>query len=87
MKLSYTESLFTCLKLTKKSLENVGEIRTKLSKNLPKRGRLQDIPDLDSHSSFCREYDFSGNDAGSDVELWIFVASKHNCDRKLSKPL
>ena len=31
--------------------------------------------------------DFSGSDADSDDELEIFVASKHNCDVKLSKPL
>ena len=56
-------------KVNKKISRKWCEISTKFSKNLPKRGGLQDIFDLHSHSSICGESDFSGNDAGSDVEL------------------
>ena len=35
----------------------------KLTKNHPKKGCLQDIPDSDIHSSSCEESDFSGIDA------------------------
>ena len=41
----------------------------KLTKNLPKKGRLQDLFDSDIHSSSCKESDFSGRDADSDAEL------------------
>ena len=58
-----------------------------LTKNPLKKGRLQDIPDSDIHSSSCEESNFSGSEADSDSELYIFVASKHNCDVTLSKPL
>ena len=39
------------------------EIGSELTKNLPKKGRLQDLSDSDIHSSSCEESDFSGSDA------------------------
>ena len=48
---------------------------------------LQDIPNSDICSSSCEESDFSGNDVDCYAEIEIFLASKHNCDVKLSKPL
>ena len=37
----------------------------KLTKNLPKKGCLQDLPNSDIHSSSYEENDFSGSDADS----------------------
>ena len=52
-----------------KSTRKRCEISPKLTKNLPKKGRLQDLSDLDIHSSSCEESDFSGSDVDSDAEL------------------
>ena len=60
------------------------EINPKLTKSLPKKGHLEDLFNSDIHLPSCEESDFSGRDADSDAELQIFVASKHNCDVKLS---
>ena len=68
MKLSYSQSVFTCSKLTIKTLEN-SEINPKLTKNLPKKGHLQDLFDSDIHSPSCEESDFNGSDADNDAEL------------------
>ena len=45
------------------------EISPKLTKNLPKKGCLQDLSDLDIHLSSCEESDFSGSDVDSNAEL------------------
>ena len=37
--------------------------------NPPKKGRLQGIPNSDTHSSSCEESDFSGSDADSGYEI------------------
>ena len=68
MKQSYSQLVFTCSKLTIKTGKPC-EISQKLTKNLPKKGRLQDFSHSDIHSSSCEESDFSGSDANSDVEL------------------
>ena len=44
-------------------------ISLKSTKNPPKEGHLQDIPDSDIHSSSCEKSDFNGTDADSDPEL------------------
>ena len=41
----------------------------KLTKTPIKKGRLQDIPDSDIHSSSYEESDFSGSQVDSDAEL------------------
>ena len=43
--------------------------KSKLTKNLPKKGRQQDLFDSDIHSPSCEESEFSGSDADSDAEL------------------
>ena len=45
------------------------EISLKLTRNLPKNGRLEALSNSDIHSSSCEESDFSGSDADSDAEL------------------
>ena len=45
------------------------EICPKLTKNFPKKCRLQDIPDSDIHSSSFEESDFSVSEADSDAEF------------------
>ena len=70
VKLSYFQSVFTCSKLTIKTLgRKQCEISSKLTKNLPKKGCLQDLSNLDIHSSSCKKSDFSGSDADSDAKL------------------
>ena len=68
MKLSYSQLIFTYSKLTINSRKWC-EISPKLTKNLSKKGRLQDLSDSDIHLSSCEESDFSGSDADSDAEL------------------
>ena len=41
----------------------------KSTKNPLKKGRLQDIPNSDIHSTSYEESDFSGSEADSDAEL------------------
>ena len=45
------------------------EISPKLTKNLCKKGCLQDLSNSDIHSSSCEESDFTGHDADRDAEL------------------
>ena len=45
------------------------EVSPKLTKNLPKKVRLEDLSNSDIHASSCEEGDFSGSDANSDAEL------------------
>ena len=59
MKLSYSYLFKVNIKNTRKQCE----ISPKLTKNLPKKGRLQDLSDSDIHSSSCEESDFSDSDA------------------------
>ena len=71
--LSYCEtSLFPVgIYLFKVNNKNTGkrcEISPKLTKNLPKKGRLRDLSDSDIDLS-CEARDFSGGDADSDAEL------------------
>ena len=56
-------------KVNNKNTRKQCEISPKLTKNLPKKGRLQDLSDSDIHSSSCEESDFSGSDVDSDAEL------------------
>ena len=39
------------------------EVSQKLTKNLPKKGRLQDLSNSYIHSSSCKESDFNDSDA------------------------
>ena len=72
--LSYCETILFpvgiyLFKVNNKNTRKQCEISPKLSKNLPKKGCLQDLPDLDIHSSSCKEIDFSGSDVDNDAEL------------------
>ena len=72
--LSYCETILFpvgiyLFKVNNKNTRKQCEISPKLAKNLPKKGRLQDLSDLDIHSSSCEESNFSGSDVDSDVEL------------------
>ena len=72
--LSYCETILFpvgiyLFKVNNKNTRKQCEISPKLTKNLPKKGRLQDLSDSDIHSSSCEESDFSGSDADSDAEL------------------
>ena len=55
-------------RINNKNIRKRYEISPELTKNLPKKGRLQDLSDSDIHSSSCKESDFSGSDADSDAE-------------------
>ena len=55
-------------KINNKNIRKRYEICPELTKNLPKKGCLQDLSNLDIHSSSCDESDFSGSDADSDAE-------------------
>ena len=72
--LSYCETILFpvgiyLFKVNNKNTRKQCEISPKLSKNLPKKGCLQDLSDLDIHSSSCKEIDFSGTDVDNDAEL------------------
>ena len=72
--LSYCETILFpvgiyMFKVNNKSSGKPCEISKRLTKNLPKKGCLQDFSNSDIHSSFCEESDFSGSDANSDAEL------------------
>ena len=56
-------------KVNNKNTRKRCERSPKLTKNLPKKGCLQDLSDSDIHLSSCEESDFSGSDANSDAEL------------------
>ena len=45
------------------------EISPELTKNLPKKGCLQDFFDSEIHSWSCEESDYSGSGAVSDAEF------------------
>ena len=82
--LSYCETILFpfgiyLFKVNNKNTLKRCEISPKLTKNLPKKGHLQDLFDVDIHSSSCEESDFGGSDVDSDAELSIFAAHKHNC--------
>ena len=68
MKLSYSHLIFTHSKLTINTRKWC-EISPKLTKNLSKKGRLQDLSDSYIHLSSCEESDFIGSDTDSDAEL------------------
>ena len=66
--LSYYETILFpvaiyLFKVNNKNTRKRCEISPKLTKNLPKKGSLQDLLDSDIHSSSCEENDFSGSDA------------------------
>ena len=67
--LSYCETIFFpvhilyLFNVKNKNTRKQCEISPKLTKKLPKKGRLQDLSDSDIHSSSCEESDFSGTDA------------------------
>ena len=72
--LSYRETILFLVsiylfKVNNKNTRKRCEISPKLTKNLPKKGRPQDLSYLDIHSSSCEESDFSGSDVDSDAEL------------------
>ena len=72
--LSYCETIsfpvgIYLFKFNNKNTRKRCEISLKLTKNLPKKGRLQDLSYSDVHSSSCKENDFSGSDVDSDADL------------------
>ena len=72
--LTYSETILFPIgiylfKVNNKNTRKQCEINPELTKNLPKKGRLQDLFDVDIHSPSCKESDFSGSDADSDAEL------------------
>ena len=72
--LSYCETILFpvdiyLFKLNIKNTRERCEISPKLTKDLPKKGCVQDLSDSDIHSSSYEESDFSGSDADSDAEL------------------
>ena len=56
-------------KVNDKNTRKWCEVSPKLTKNLLKKSRLQDLFDSDIHSSSSKESDFSGSAADSDAEL------------------
>ena len=72
--LSYCETILFpfgiyLFKVNNKNTRKRCEVSPKLTKNLPKKVRLQDLSDSDIHSSSCEEGDFSSSDANSGVKL------------------
>ena len=72
--LSYCETILFpvgiyLFKVNNKNTRKQCEISPKLSKNLPKKGCLQDLSNSDIQSSSCKEIDFSGSDVDNDAEL------------------
>ena len=72
--LSYCKTILSpvgiyLFKFNNKNTRKRCEISPKLTKNLPKKGCLQDLPDSEIHSSSCEESDLSGSDVDSDAEL------------------
>ena len=72
--LSYCETILFpvsiyLFKVNKRNTRKRCEISPKLTKNLAKKGGLQDLSDSDIHLSSCEESDFSGSDADSGAEL------------------
>ena len=74
MVLSYCETILFpvsiyLFKFNNKNARKCCETSPKLTKNLPKKGRLQDLSKPDIHSSSCEDSDFTGSDVDSDAEL------------------
>ena len=72
--LSYCETILFpvsiyLFKVNNKYTKKRCEISPKLSKNLAKKGHLQDLSDSDIHSSSCEESNFSRSDADNNAEL------------------
>ena len=72
--LSYCETILFpvsiyLFKVNNKNTRKQFEISPKLTKNLAKKSRLQDLSNSDIHSLSCEEHDFSGNDADSGAEI------------------
>ena len=72
--LSYCETILSpvgiyLFKVNNKNTRKRCEISPELTKNLPKKGRLQGLSHADIHSSSCEKSDFSGSDVYSDAEL------------------
>ena len=72
--LSYCETILFpfgiyLFKVNNKNTRKRCEVSPKLTKNLPKKVRLQKLSDSGIHSPSCEEGDFSGNDANSVAEL------------------
>ena len=72
--LSYCETILFpvgiyLFKVNNKNTRKRHKISPKLTKNLLKKVRLQDLFDSDIHSSSCEESDFCGSDADSDAKL------------------
>ena len=72
--LSYFETILFpvgiyLFKFNNKNTRKHCEISPKLTKNLPKKGRWQDLSNSNIYSSSCEESDFSGSDVDSDDEL------------------
>ena len=56
-------------KVNNKNTRKRCEISPKLTKNVPKKGCLQDLPASDIHPTSCEESDFTGSDADKDAKL------------------
>ena len=69
MNLSYNPVSICLFKVKYKNARKQCGISPKLTKNVPQKGCLQDIPHSDIHLSSGWESDFSGSDADSDAEL------------------
>ena len=69
MKLSFNAVSICGFKVWYKNARKQCEISPKLTKNVLKKGWLQDIPHSDIHLSSCKESDFIASDADSDAEL------------------
>ena len=72
--LSYCETILfpvsiSLFKVNNKNTRKRCKKSPKLTKNLLKKSRLQDLSDSDIDLSFCEESDFSGSDAHSAAEL------------------
>ena len=72
--LSYCETILFpvgiyLFKVNNKNTRKRCEISPKLTKNLAKKGHLQDLSDSDIQSSSCEESDFTGSDADRDAEV------------------
>ena len=72
--LSYCKTILSpvgiyLFKFNNKNTRKRCEISPKLTKNLPKKGPLQDLSDSDIYSLPCEDSDFSGSDVDSDAEI------------------
>ena len=72
--LSYCETILFpvgvyLFKVNNKNTRKQCEVSPKLTKNLIRKGHLQDLFDSDIYSSSCKESDVISSDADSDAEL------------------